>query len=72
MKIVAPKVNGRTVPNCLFIEDADGTKHCISYMSDVAKLTPEGVYIEMQGDKYFSKTSNRHKNLFKKHYNIGV
>ena len=53
-----------------FIEHEDN-KYCFSYGQNVAAII-HGVYIEYQGDKYYSPTSNKHKAIFRKRYNIEV
>lgn len=65
MKIVRQKTN------CFFVETDAGTKHCISYDQEVAAIDAKGKYTEFSGDRYFSKSSVTHKNMFKRHYGVG-
>ena len=54
--------------NYFFIEH-EGNKYCFSYGENVASII-DGCYIEYQGDKYYSATSNKHKAAFRRQYNI--
>ena len=54
--------------NCFFIEN-DGNCYCFSYTSLVAAII-NGEYVEYQGDKYYSTTSNKHKAMFRRYYNV--
>lgn len=54
--------------NYFFVED-NGNKYCFSYGQNVASII-DGVYIEYQGDKYYSATSNKHKAKFREYYNV--
>lgn len=56
--------------NHFFIEH-EGNKYCFSYGENVAAII-HGVYVEYQGDKYYSASSNRHKAEFRRKYNIEV
>lgn len=40
--------------------------YCVSYGQIVAEIDENGVYKENSGYMFFSKTSNKHKNQFKK------
>ncbi len=53
--------------NCVFIE-LNGNVYCYSYGQKVAAII-DGEYIEYQGDKYYSRTSCKHKSQFRKYYN---
>ena len=55
--------------NKYFFVEQDGNAYCFSYTSCVAAII-DGEYIEYQGDKYFSVTSNRHKSIFRKYYGV--
>ena len=54
--------------NYFFIE-IGSTKYCFSYTSCVAAIINDE-YIEYQGDRYYSPTSNKHKALFRAYYNV--
>lgn len=54
-------------PNCQFVEDDHGNVHCFSYGSEVAVIK-NGKYEEFSGPMYYSRTSNRHKKLFREYY----
>lgn len=56
--------------NYVFVED-EGNAYCFSYGKLVAEIT-NGKYIEHQGEKFYSVTSNKHKSLFRKHYGVEV
>lgn len=55
--------------NCVFLLDGNGNAHCFSYTSEVAAII-DGQYIEYQGDKFYSRTSNKHKAMFRKHFGV--
>jgi len=54
-------------PNVQFVEDDEGDVHCFSYGQEVAAITDEG-YIEFNGPKYYSRTSCKHKKMFRDYY----
>lgn len=56
--------------NHFFIEH-EGNKYCFSYGENVASIIG-GVYIEYDGDKYYSASSRRHKAEFRRKYNVEV
>lgn len=70
MTVVKPKVGDRELRNVEFVVGDDNTKHCMSYGSEVAMIDRDGKYIEFNGTNFYSKTSVRHKNVFKKYYNV--
>lgn len=53
-------------PNCQFLEDGPN-KHCFSYGHEVAAIL-KGKYMEFQGEKYYSRTSCKHKKMFREYY----
>ena len=55
--------------NCTFVELDDGSKHCFSYNQCVASII-NGKYTEYKGEKYYSRTSNKHKSMFRRFYNV--
>lgn len=63
MKIV---YNGN---NCTFLIDDKGDCHCFSYTSEVAAII-NGEYIEYDGPMYYSRTSNKHKSMFRTHFDV--
>ena len=63
MQVVQPAAN------CVFIIDDNNDAHCFSYGKEVAAYL-DGTYIEYTGEKFFSKTSNKHKSMFRNHFGI--
>lgn len=57
------------IANCAFLIDDNGNAHCFSYQSEVAAII-DGKYEEYQGYQFFSRTSNKHKNMFKAHFGL--
>ena len=55
--------------NVQFVIDSDGNCHCFSYGSEVAAII-NGEYIEYQGEQFYSRTSNKHKSMFRTHFGI--
>ena len=54
-------------PNVQFVEDDLGDIHCFSYGSEVAAIIGYK-YIEYQGEKFNSRTSCKHKKMFRDYY----
>lgn len=67
MKLVQGKTPKGSLTNCIFVEDDLGDFHCFSYGSEVAAIKGYQ-YIEYDGPMYYSRTSNRHKKLFREYY----
>lgn len=70
MRVIQAATNKGSLTNCIYVLDEDGTIHCMSYGQEVARITNNGEYIEYNGDMFYSRTSVRHKNAFKKYFNI--
>lgn len=64
MKFIQP------MKNLMFMIGDSGDCHCISYGSEVAAII-NGEYVEFQGPQYYSRTSMRHKAMFRTHFGIG-
>lgn len=69
MRIIHAFTGKGSLTNCVFFEDNNGDKHCFSYDSNVASII-DGQYIEYQGPMFYSRTSVKHKNLFKEYYKV--
>lgn len=63
MQIVQP------INNCCFVIDDSGNCHCFSYNSEVAAII-DGKYVEYEGEKFYSRTSNKHKTMFRNHFDV--
>lgn len=63
MKIVNPTAN------CVFVIDNEHNAHCFSYGSEVAAIINDK-YVEYDGPQYYSRTSNKHKSMFRAHFDI--
>lgn len=66
MKVVQGFTGRGSLTNCIFVED-DNKISCFSYGQEVATII-DGVYKEYKGYMYYSRTSVRHKNIFKRTY----
>ena len=55
--------------NLAFLTDDNGNRHCFSYNSEVAAII-DGKYVEDEGPQYYSRTSNRHKSMFRAQFGI--
>jgi len=55
--------------NVAFVIDESGNCHCFSYGSEVAAII-DGKYVEYDGPQYYSRTSNKHKAMFRTHFGI--
>lgn len=56
-------------PNVQFVEDDFDCIHCFSYGSEVAAINEkECKYVEYDGPKYYSRTSCKHKKMFRDYY----
>ena len=67
MRIVQGVTPKGSLTNCVFVEDDHGAAHCFSYGSEVAVIK-NGQYTEFNGPMYYSRTSNKHKKLFREYY----
>ena len=63
MKVIQPMKN-----LCFTIEE-DGKCHFISYNSEVAAII-DGKYVEFDGPQYYSRTSCKHKSMFRTHFGV--
>ena len=63
MKLIQP------IANCAFLIDDNGNAHCFSYQSEVAAII-NGKYIPYDGEKFYSRTNNKHKSMFKAHFGL--
>lgn len=54
-------------PNCQFVEADNGIVYCFSYGERVADIR-DGKYTEYDGPKYYSRTSCKHKKMFREYY----
>ena len=57
--------------HCAFVIDDQQNCHCFSYGEEVAAII-NGEYVEYNGYKYYSQTSNRHKSMFRVHFGVEV
>ena len=55
--------------NCVFIIDDEHNCHCFSYTSEVAAII-DGKYVEYDGPQFYSRTSNKHKAMFRAHFGL--
>ena len=69
MKATVLKSKGGSLTHCVFVDTDDGNHYCFSYDQLVAAII-DGVYVEYDGDKFFSNTSCRHKAKFREQYNV--
>lgn len=67
MRVVQGYTGKGSLTNCIFVEE-DNNAYCFSYGQQVAAII-NGCYTEYTGYMYYSRTSVRHKNIFKKQYN---
>lgn len=67
MKIIQGTTPRGSLTNCVFVEDDLGDRHCFSYGQEVAVIRGRN-YIEFNGPQYYSRTSCRHKKLFREYY----
>jgi len=63
MKIV---YNGN---NAVFMIDDQQNCHCFSYQSEVAAII-DGKYVEYDGPQFYSRTSNKHKSMFRAQFGV--
>lgn len=57
--------------NYCFLEVSSGNAACFSYGKLVAAII-DGEYVEFQGEKFYSRTSNKHKGYFRSYYGVEV
>lgn len=69
MKAKVLKTKGGHITHCVFVDAYDGNHYCFSYDQLVAAII-DGVYVEYDGDKFFSNTSCRHKAAFRREFNV--
>lgn len=55
--------------NLMFMIDDNYDCHCISYGSEVAAII-DGNYVEYDGPQFYSRTSNKHKSMFRTHFGL--
>ena len=69
MNIIQGKTPKGSLTNCVFVVDDNANAYCFSYGSLVAAIK-DNTYIEYDGEKYYSRTSNRHKAQFRRHFGV--
>ena len=63
MKLIQP------MANLAFVIGDNGNCHCFSYASEVAAII-DGKYVEYDGPQFYSRTSNKHKAMFRAHFGL--
>ena len=68
MNVFIMKTPKGSLTDCVVIEEGN-SKKCFSYGSLVAEIK-DGRYIEYDGERFYSRTSNRHKAEFRRWYGV--